>query len=634
MLDWFKKSELLQKVLLVLVCLALYGQTLGFAYVWDDGLIFLSKNSLVVEPLSWRLLTEPILERTSYMRPLVLLSWWTEFQLFGQRPAVSHGVNIAVLVVNVLLLRAVTRRVLEVRGAAMPGLWATVAALCYAVHPALIESTAWVSGRFDMLATTGVLAAVLVMTSGHMRMPARVFGVLVFTSVALMSKELGVVTPVVLFCLWMATFADEQQPLGQNIMRALRSQAPIWISSVILLLCYFVLRRMSMGVVYHASLGPEYALWLLKTMLPVESLKFYATMVVWPFGRVGIFHPFSDLKHDVGALIGNLLTVALILGLLWQALRRQRPWAWLLMAALTGIALVLHFVPMSIADNYVQDRFMTLPLAFVAMALACFPWRTAVADRLHLRTLARKTTAVLSLGGWLVFATIVTASLLPLWSRPELLWRWASHQYPDIINIRHNYMQAALESGHHDWVQTEIDRLIKKNGGLEVGEQTIYAAMLIIQRNPESLKYLEGVLLAFPKFHEMPNGRAQVDTFILSPQAIGAAYTNYALAMLLFKGDAEAALRYSQVAHWYLGKIHAGPQNYIEAAIYYSLGDVEKAEAIVKANESIYYDNKATLISQMRLMPRVYCREWKDTLESARVACDRLQKSGFFDHVK
>ncbi|WP_183105512.1 hypothetical protein [Mitsuaria sp. WAJ17] len=621
-----KKSDRLQMALLVLVCIALYGQTIGFAYVWDDAIIFLNKNSLVVEPLSWRLLTEPILEGTSYMRPLVLLSWWVEFHLFGQIPSLSHGVNVAILILNVLLLRSIARCVLDGQGEALPAFWATMAALCYAVHPALIESSAWVSGRFDLLATAGILGSTRAFLAYRRPTAVRVAGVLLGTLTALASKELGVVTPAILLCLWMATQADVQTTLGQNLRRAFHTQAPVWLASALLLLGYFVVRRLSMGQVYHGIWGPDYLMALLRSQLPLEALKFYTSMVIWPFGRVGIFHPFSTLKLDAFAVLGNLATLALTVAVLWQAFRRQKPWAWLLMAAYVGIALVLHLIPLSVSDNVAQERFMAMPLAFVAMAFVCFPWRAAVDSRLHLRPRARRTAAVLSLGGWLMFATFVTASLIPLWARPELLWRWAHFQNPEVLNVRFNYMEAALSSGRSEWVQAEIDRLIKKNGGLEVGEQAIYASLLMRQGNAESLKYFEGVLHALPKFHAMPDGERALAFFPVPRSVVGAVYTNYALSLLLFEGNTAGALENNRISRWYMKNVSSGHLNYSDAAIYYALGDLERADRIVEENKDVYFDDKDKLIRQMYSIVKAFCESWQDKDASSQRACASLRQ--------
>jgi len=70
---------LLSCVLLIGLGLFLYSSILSFEYVWDDTLLFVDKVSLLNEPLSWELVSQPVLFGTSYFRPLVFLSWYAEF---------------------------------------------------------------------------------------------------------------------------------------------------------------------------------------------------------------------------------------------------------------------------------------------------------------------------------------------------------------------------------------------------------------------------------------------------------------------------------------------------------------------------------------------------------------------------
>src|SRR5690606_30756277 len=99
--------------------MALYAQSLSYGYVWDDTLLFVDKTALVNEPLSWALLSEPVLPGTSYFRPLMLLSMFTEFHLFGQQPAVSHAVNVGIFLINALLVYLLALQL--VRKLALPG---------------------------------------------------------------------------------------------------------------------------------------------------------------------------------------------------------------------------------------------------------------------------------------------------------------------------------------------------------------------------------------------------------------------------------------------------------------------------------------------------------------------------------
>ena len=119
-LEVIARHRLLPVMGLAVLVLLLYGQTLGFSYVWDDGIIFLDKNDLMVKPLSWGLLSQPVLEGTSYLRPVVFLTWFTEFHLFGQRPALSHAVNVGLFLLNVILLFQVALTLFQRNGLSRP----------------------------------------------------------------------------------------------------------------------------------------------------------------------------------------------------------------------------------------------------------------------------------------------------------------------------------------------------------------------------------------------------------------------------------------------------------------------------------------------------------------------------------
>ncbi|MCW8416183.1 hypothetical protein, partial [Pseudomonas paraeruginosa] len=88
-----KRLVVLSLMTFVSLCLwGLYGRALGFDYVWDDSLLFLDKTDLLNLPLSWKLLAEPVLPGTSYLRPLVFLTFYVEFHAFGQSALISYAV--------------------------------------------------------------------------------------------------------------------------------------------------------------------------------------------------------------------------------------------------------------------------------------------------------------------------------------------------------------------------------------------------------------------------------------------------------------------------------------------------------------------------------------------------------------
>src|SRR5690606_10007284 len=151
--------------------------------------------------------SRPVLQDTSYFRPLVFFSWFIEFKFLGQSTYVSHLINLILFLVNIGLVYGLAYLLAQIKGKTKPILLASICALLYALHPIQVETTAWVSGRFDLMATLfGLLACVLFVYQHYKAKPSLAFNIAIASMffLALMSKELGLVVPIILFTLYMA----------------------------------------------------------------------------------------------------------------------------------------------------------------------------------------------------------------------------------------------------------------------------------------------------------------------------------------------------------------------------------------------------------------------------------------------
>ena len=283
----------LPPLLVVLVGVLLFYPVLGFQYVWDDSLLFVDKISLLNEPLSWALVSEPVLFGTSYFRPLVFLSWFIEFQLWGQSSSVSHAINLVFYLANSLLVYVLAQQLLSF-GERKAVLKPLLASLFYACHPVLIESTAWVSGRFDLFATFFIFLAAIVFLSEKITGWAKILIVSFATLCALMSKELGVVIPVVLFCLWMAKYG-----VGKPLVLAAREFVVknrfILLFTILAIAFYFVLRMDAIGSMYHREFNTHYiSEAYFSDFLPFKAFLFYSYRIILPFLAGGALHPYES----------------------------------------------------------------------------------------------------------------------------------------------------------------------------------------------------------------------------------------------------------------------------------------------------------------------------------------------------
>lgn len=147
--NFFKtNAELFVFVGLTLACLAVYAQTVNFQFINFDDNLYVYDNIKVLSGLNrdsiyWAFTAF----HSANWHPLTWLSHMADVSLFGSNAGAHHATNIVFHIINTLLAFAVFRK--------MTGdFWksAVVAAL-FAVHPAHVESVAWVSERKDVLST-------------------------------------------------------------------------------------------------------------------------------------------------------------------------------------------------------------------------------------------------------------------------------------------------------------------------------------------------------------------------------------------------------------------------------------------------------------------------------------------------
>ncbi|MEZ4331617.1 MAG: hypothetical protein R3F35_07670 [Myxococcota bacterium] len=140
---------------LVVGVFALYGQVAGHELVDFDDYIYLRDNPWLRDPLDLAWLRRALLEPyAAYWIPLTWLSYRLDFALFGDAPAATLLVNVALHAANsVLVFRVFARATGRLARSAF-------VAAAFAFHPLHVESVAWATERKDVLSTFFFLAGV------------------------------------------------------------------------------------------------------------------------------------------------------------------------------------------------------------------------------------------------------------------------------------------------------------------------------------------------------------------------------------------------------------------------------------------------------------------------------------------
>jgi hypothetical protein len=181
-----------KRIAFILV-LALLTLAFGYAYSpllnawfiaddWHFFALFRHLNSPLV------FLTDNPLASYFY-RPIPLLAGWSLFQVFGLSPAANYAFNIAL---HVWVAIEVYRLATVNRGRGENAFFALSIAFVFALLPMCAATVAWISNRFDLMATGAALAAMRhALSPSSSNSLRRYVPMFVWLAVACLSKETG-----------------------------------------------------------------------------------------------------------------------------------------------------------------------------------------------------------------------------------------------------------------------------------------------------------------------------------------------------------------------------------------------------------------------------------------------------------
>lgn len=394
----------------LLICAGLAGLILlvyfpvgGFDYINYDDNVYITDNPHVRAGLTWAGIRWAFTSGyASNWHPLTWLSHMLDVQLFGLDPGAAHGVNVFLHICSTLLLflflyqataflprarlRAGVKPTMPAGGGTRPGykaapLWmsAMVAAL-FAVHPAHVESVAWIAERKDVLSGCCWMLA-LVGYVYFVRRPsaARCGLVLAPFALGLLAKPMLVTFPLVLLVLdyWplnrrgpghlplTGTARDgdgssrpPQQPPGTEWTGPER----LWL--VLEKTPLFIMAAASAWITYIAqqgggSVAASGALPLSARLgNAVVAYVRYIFMLIWPVD-LAVFYPHPGPLLPAWHVAGASVILAGLSLAMWQG-RRRFPyllagWGWYAIMLLPVIGIV------QVGAQALADRYTYLP---------------------------------------------------------------------------------------------------------------------------------------------------------------------------------------------------------------------------------------------------------------------------------
>ncbi len=408
-----------QTALLMIVLLLAVGAVL--APTLDAGFVYDDRSDVLDNPAASPHGFLSALGRTN--RPLLKATYALQRAATGSAARPFHAVNLALHLACTLAAFGLARRLAGAAGAPRATLVGAAAAALWALHPAVVEAVAPISGRSVLLSTLLLLGALLLVTGE--RPPGRVLAgsAAALALAAPLARETALVLPA-LGLVWQATVGA-----GESRAAAFRRQVPLFAGALLALGALALSARHRELLAYSFAVRP-----------PLEALRgnVFALLEIGRLwlepSRISIDPaPVADLAWRAPA---TLLRSALLTAVVVFALAGRRRWplaalacGWALLALAPTNSLVWRLDPVSARPLYLATL---VPLvALVTLAAAAAGW---LARRLPPAAGLVRATLVAACA----LALVLPASALArrayqraqLYSDPIALWSDAAEKAP------------------------------------------------------------------------------------------------------------------------------------------------------------------------------------------------------------
>ena len=351
-------------VFIILYVVLIYGRTYDFSFISIDDAFYVNKNEYVKPGLTFAGVKWALLARhAANWHPVTWISHMVDVSLFGMNPGAMHLVNAGLHLANALLLFW-----------ALNGLFGDlvvsgVLALLFAIHPAHVESVAWISERKDVLCSLFWFLG-LIVWERHARRGGRAPYLLVLAiyAIGLASKPMLVTFPFVLLLLDHWPLDRFRRVPGTGWKGWLASNRWILLEKVPLL----VMSLITCALTIWAQSGMKAIRSLEAYSIPIRianagiAYAKYLIMMVAPH-QLAFYYPHPGAGFSRMQLILSVLVLGGITGLAIRW-RHSRPylivgWGWYLITLVPVIGLV------QVGGQALADRYTYIPYIGPGMIL-------------------------------------------------------------------------------------------------------------------------------------------------------------------------------------------------------------------------------------------------------------------------
>ena len=515
-------------LLLAVLPALVFANALPAQFVWDDFDLVVN-NVLLRIPGGFVQIfqTDPFgfpLSLGQYYRPIQTVTFWIQYRLHGLDPMPYHLFNVALHVVDVLLLFSFLLRL----GLRRP--LAFLASLAFGLHPLAVECVTFIAVRGDLLLLFFALLALhsLLFVVRGRHGSAWVVGMVLSVALALITKESAVVVPVLL-----VLTAWTLRPVPRRVWIGVSAAFAVTVAYVV------VRATLHLSAVAPAVLSNiAYATPFERAVTVCRVVATDLRLLLFPY-QLHIEYQF--VERSLGSpwvFVGAPLAILFLALLWWRAAKVDRPLAFYFLGwFVVGIGPFFQIVPLA---QTMAERWLYIPsvgfLSLLVLAGASVPpqwrrsatvlfvvWVAALAVQTHLRNRDWRDNETL-FGGDLVLAS-------------------------DSFLVPHNYGVVLFQKGDYAAAQELFETSIARapGGGYGTAHNSL-GAVLEVLGDIEGAEREFGRSIRLSRYALAFSGRGRVLTRLGRPQeAIGVLQDGLRSYprnpdILYYLGDAYAAL--------------------------------------------------------------------------------------------
>jgi len=433
-------SQTLMLIVLAVLGLLIYAQTLENPFVFDDGFNILNNPGIRLTELSWDGLNRAAWESPSRNRPVAYVSFALNYYFHRYQVVGYHVVNILIHLAAALILFFLAQRTLT-----LPGLhpkyesqarWiAFFAALVWMVHPLNVQSVTYIVQRMNSLTAMFYLLAMLLYVQGRLtekkeKRLALFAGCGVAGLLALGSKENAATLPFMLFLYEWFFFQNASWSWLKS-----RWWLPAGIVLFFLVAAFLFLGIHPLAAILHTYGHRDFTL-TERVLTQFRVVIFYLGLFFFPHpSRLNLTHDFS-LSHSLLSPPTTLLALAGLLGLAALAVitaRKDRLVSFALLWFLGNLAIESSVV----GSEIIFEHRTYLPSMMVSLLVVALVFRFIKPKVLNVGLFCL-IAAVLSL--WTFERNLV-------WRDEVTLWRDCVAKSPDNARAHNNLGLALAKRG-------------------------------------------------------------------------------------------------------------------------------------------------------------------------------------------